>query len=224
MKGSRVRVMYVDGRNLVRECVIAVIERDPGLRVVAEARTVKGAVERYTDTAPDITLVSLQPRGLDGLDVVRAIRRADPHARIVVYAKDETEAVYAALDAGAAGFVLQTAGSCDLVRAMTDIHGRHGVPLDVRRKLEARGSQPTLTSREIEILEMLTQGHRIRAISTSLRISDHTVKVYVKSAYSKLGVHGRAAAVAEALRRGFVRLAADRLAPAVAVPEERRIA
>src|ERR1044071_764091 len=102
MKGWRVRGMCVDGRNLVRECTVAVIEREPGLRVVAEARTIKGAVERYTDTAPDVTLVSLQPRGLDGLDAVRAIRRADPHARIVVYAKDETEAVYAALDAGAA--------------------------------------------------------------------------------------------------------------------------
>ena len=84
MKGSRVRVMCVDGHNLVRECVVAVIEREPGMRVVAEARTVKGAVERYTDTTPDVVVVSLQPRGLDGLDVVRAIRRADPHARIVV--------------------------------------------------------------------------------------------------------------------------------------------
>jgi two-component system NarL family response regulator len=224
MKGSRVRVMCVDGHNLVRECVVAVIEREPGMRVIAEARTVKGAVERYTDTTPDVTLVSLPPCGLDGLEVIRAIRRVDPHARIVVYAKDETEAAYTALDAGAAAFVLESAAPCELVRVMADIHGRHGVPLDVRRKLEARGGMPTLTSREIEILEMLTQGHRIRAISTSLRISDHTVKVYVKSAYSKLGVHGRAAAVAEALRRGFVRLAAERPAPNVAVPEERRIA
>jgi DNA-binding NarL/FixJ family response regulator len=217
MRSSPVTVLCVDEHNLVRECVVAVLERAPGVRVVAEARTVKGAVERVADAMPDVILVSLQPRGLDGLDAIRAIRRVDPHARIVVYATEDSDAVYAAIHAGATGVLLESGGSPELIRVITEVHRRHGLPLDdVKRRLATRSALPTLTAREIEILELLTQGLRIRAISAALRISDHTVKVYVKSAYSKLGVHGRAAAVTEALRRGFVRLSAERHTPDVA--------
>jgi DNA-binding NarL/FixJ family response regulator len=207
MRIPKVRVLCVDDHTLVRECVVAVLEREPGLRVAAQARTVKGAVERYCDTRPDVTLVSLRPRGLDCLEAIRSIRRVDPRARIVVYAASETDTVYRALDAGAAGFVVKDAGSADLVRVIRDVHEQDGAFLDgLRTKLDARTAPPPLSAREVEILEMLTHGLRTKAIATSLRISDHTVKVHMKRAYEKLGVHGRAAALAEALRLGFVRI------------------
>jgi len=208
MRGSQVTVLCVDDHNLVRECVVAIIEQQPGLRVAAQARTVEGAIERFVESKPDVTLLSLQPRGLNYLQIVRGIRRVNPRARIVVYARDETEAVYLALDAGAAGFVLKDAGSADLIRVIREVHGRSGGHLDdIKSKLEARGDLPALTTREVELLDMLTQGLRTKAIAATLRISDHTVKVHMKSVYEKLGVHGRAAALAEALRWGFVRLA-----------------
>ena len=207
MKFPQVRLLCVDDHTLVRECVVAVLERQPGLRVAAQARTVKGAVERYADTRPDITLVSLRPRGLDCLETIRAIRRIDPRARIVVYAGSETDAVYLALDAGASGFVVKSADTADLVRVIRDVHAQDVALLDgFRSKLDARSVPPPLSSREVEILEMLTHGLRTKAISTALRISDHTVKVHMKRAYEKLGVHGRAGALAEALRLGFVRI------------------
>ena len=192
---------------------MAVIEQRSTVQIVGEARTVKGAVERFIDTAPDVTLVSLHPRGLDGLEVVRAIHAAAPDAFIVLYAAEETDALYTALDVGASDFVLEQAGSDDLIRAITA--GRRGVPARVKRALAARAARPALTAREIAVLELITSGHRLRAISATLRISDHTVKVYLKSAYSKLGVHGRAAAVAAALRSGVVRLAPQRHASSV---------
>ena len=207
MRIPQVRVLCVDDHTLVRECVVAVLEREPGLRVAAQARTVKSAVERYADTRPDVTLVSLRPRGLDCLEAIRSIRRLDPRARIVVYAGSETDAVYLALGAGAAGFVVKSADAADLVRVITDVHVQDVALLDgFRSKLDARTVPPPLSSREVEILEMLTHGLRTKAISTALRISDHTVKVHMKRAYEKLGVHGRAAALAEALRLGFVRI------------------
>jgi len=203
----QVRVLCIDDHTLVRECVAAVLEREPDLRVAAQARTVTSAVERYSHTRPDVTLVSLRPRGLDCLDVIRSIRRVDPRARIVVYAGSETDAVYLALDAGAAGFVVKNAPSADLVRIIRDVHRQDAAMLDgFRTKLDARIAPPPLSSREVEILELLTHGLRTKAISTALRISDHTVKVHMKRAYEKLGVHGRAAALAEALRLGFVRI------------------
>jgi len=217
MKGSQVTVLCVDDHNLVRECMAAIIEQQPGLRVAGQARTVKGAIDCFTEARPDVTLVSMQPRGLNCLQIIRAIRRVDPRARIVVYARDESEAVYLALDAGAAGFVLKDAASADLLRVIKEVHGRNGVLLDdFRDKLEARGGMTTLTTREVELLELLTQGFRTKAISATLGISDHTVKVHIRSVYEKLGVHGRAAALAEALRRGFVSLAASRPASTVA--------
>jgi len=220
MKGSPVTVLCVDDHNLVRECLVAIIEQHPGLRVAGQARTVKGAIDTFTEAKPDVTLVSLQPRGLNCLQIIRAIRRVDPRARIVVYARDESEAVFLALDAGAAGFVLKDAASADLIRVIKEVHGRNGVLLDdFRDKLEARGGMTTLTTREVELLELLTQGFRTKAISAALGISDHTVKVHIRSVYEKLGVHGRAAALAEALRRGFVRLAAAR--PAAIITRRR---
>jgi DNA-binding NarL/FixJ family response regulator len=211
MTGSPITVLCVDDHNLVRECVVAIIERERGFRVAAEARTVKDAMACFVEAAPDVTLVSLQSRGLDCLQTVRAIRRMDPRARIIVYARDETEAVYLALDAGAAGFVLKDAVSADLIRVITRVHNRDGMLVrDIRSKLEARGGLPSLTAREVEILELLNQGLRTKAIAATLRISDHTVKVHLKNVYEKLGVRGQAAALADALRRGFVRLATGR--------------
>jgi len=102
MKGSQVTVLCVDDHNLVRECMAAIIDQQPGLLVAGQARTVKGAIDCFTESRPDVTLVSMQPRGLNCLQIIRAIRRVDPRARIVVYARDESEAVYLALDAGAA--------------------------------------------------------------------------------------------------------------------------
>jgi DNA-binding NarL/FixJ family response regulator len=208
---SPITVLYADDHNLVRQCVVAVLEREEGVRVVAEVRTVKDAFDDFCRTRPDVTLVSLHPRGLDCLQVVRAIREVDPAARIIVYAREETEAIYLALEAGASGFVLESAVTADLVRVLMDVPGRHGVlPEDTRRRLGARVGMPSLTTREVEILNLFTEGLRTKAIAATLRISDHTVKAHAKSVYEKLGVQGRAAALAEALRRGVVRLPSGR--------------
>jgi DNA-binding NarL/FixJ family response regulator len=190
--------------------VVAIIEQDPGLRVAAEACTVDGAVACFSDARPDVTLISLRPRGLNSLEVLRAIRQIDTDARIVVYAENETEAVYAALGAGATGLLLREAGPADLTRVITEVHRRNGAtPDNVRSRPGTRSTLPTLTTRQVEVLELITRGLRSKAISETLRISEHTVKMHMKSTYEKLGVHGRAAALAEALRRGLVRIATE---------------
>jgi DNA-binding NarL/FixJ family response regulator len=201
-----VRVLCVDDHNLVRECVVAVIEQEPGLRVAAAAGTIEDAIECFADARPHVTLIGLRARGLDSVAAIRAIRGIDPAARIVVYARADNEAVFFALEAGATGFVLESAAPEDLVRVVTEVHRRHRAPMDdVRSRLESRGGLPVLTVREVEILELMAHGHRTPAISATLGISGHTVKAHLKRVYSKLDVHGRAEALAEALRRGLVR-------------------
>jgi two-component system, NarL family, response regulator len=218
MRGTKLSVLCVDDHHLVRDCVAAIVEHRLGARVTGEGHTLRGCIETFGLTRPDVTLLNLQTRHFDSLQVIRAIRRIDPCAPIVVYAMDETDAVYLAMDAGATAFVRKDATAADLVRAVTKVHGRSQEFLDdIRSQMAARGDVPALTSREVEILELLAQGLRIRAISSALRISDHTVKAHMRSVYEKLDVHGRAEALAEALRRGLVRLPVAR--PVVVAPE-----
>jgi two-component system NarL family response regulator len=232
MRGSRLAVLCVDDHHLVRECVAAIVEREPGLSVAGEARTLRGSLEGFAQARPDVTVLNLGTRLFDSLQAIRAIRRIDPGARIVVYAMDDTEAVYLALDAGAAAFILKDAGAAELIRVIKAVHGRNQPVLDdIRSTLGARAGLPALTTRELEILALLAEGFRVKAISATLRISDHTVKAHMRSVYEKLDVHGRAEALAEALRRGLVRLpaarphllAAERLGPrAQQLPERAR--
>jgi two-component system, NarL family, response regulator len=211
MRSSSLTVLCVDDHHLVRDCVVAILEQQPGLRVAGEARTLRASVECFTEARPDVTVVNLQTRYFDSLQVIRALRHIDPCARIVVYAMDDSEAMYGALDAGAAAFVLKDAGAAELIRVIEGVHGRSQEFVDdIRTKLGARTGRPVLTTREVEILGLLAEGLRVKAISAALRISDHTVKAHMRSVYEKLDVHGRAEALAEALRRGLVRLPATR--------------
>jgi DNA-binding NarL/FixJ family response regulator len=204
-----VTVLCVDDQNVVRKCIVALLEQEPGFRVVAEARTVESALECFAESKPDVTVISLQNRGC--LQTIRAIRRLDVRARIAVYAKNETEAMYLALEAGTAGFVLKDASAADLIRVITKVHGRSAELREgIKAILDARNVLPTLSAREIEMLECLTQGLRTPAIAATLRRSEHTVKMHMKNIYKKLGVRGRAAAVMAAFQRGYLQLGDSR--------------
>src|SRR5688500_13671471 len=112
MRGTKLNVLCVDDHHLVRDCVAAIVEQRLGARAAA-ARTLRGSIDAFTLARPDVTLVNLQSRHFDSLQVIRAIRRLDPCAPIVAYAMEETEAVYLAMDAGATAFVRKDATAAD---------------------------------------------------------------------------------------------------------------
>ena len=209
MRTSAITVLCVDDQNLVRESVVRIIEQRPGLRVVAEARTLKAAIESFAATRPDVALVSLQPRSFSSLDVIRAIQRVDPCARITVYTRDDTEVVDLALEAGATGVVSKAATAAGLIRTIEDVSARNGLTLDTMRReqVEARDRPPSLTTREVEILESFARGLRAETLAATLQISHHTLRVHIRNIFKKLGAENRAGALAKALRRGLVRLA-----------------
>lgn len=203
--GAAVRVLCVDDQNLVRKCIVALLDQEAGFQVAAEARTVESALACFAESKPDVTVISLQTRGC--LQAIRTIRRLDANACIAVYAKNETEVLYLALEAGAAGFVLKDASAADLIRIIAKVHGRSWrLRDDIQAKLEARSVLPALTAREIEILECLMQGLRTPAVAATMRLSEHTVKMHIKNINKKLQVNGRAAAVVTAIRRGYLPL------------------
>jgi two-component system NarL family response regulator len=136
------------------------------------------------------------------------IRHAQPDARIVVltmYHGDED--IYRALQSGAVGYLLKDTVPEDLVRVIREVHsGGRAIPPDVAAVLATRASQPTLTFRELQVLELLATGKRNKEIADELGISGDTARAHIKSIFLKFNVHDRTAALAEALRRGIIHI------------------
>jgi len=203
-----IRVLCVDDHRLMREGLVRIVSLQPDITVVSEARTGQEAVEQFLKHRPDVTLMDLQLPVMNGLQAIRAIRKAQPDARVVVltmYQGDED--IYRALQAGAAAYLLKDSVPDDLIRVIRQVHaGNHIISDDVAAKLAARAGQPALTDRELQVLELLATGQRNKEIAATLSISEDTARTHIKSIFFKFNVHDRTAALAEGVRRGIVHI------------------
>ena len=205
---SAIRVLCVDDHRLMREGITRIVDVQPDMTVVAEASTGEEAVEQFVRHAPDITLMDLQLPTMNGLQAIRAIRAKQPDARIIVltmYHGDED--IYRSLEAGAQGYLLKDTLPDDLIRVIREVHsGQRVLPPEIAAALDQRASQPTLTLRELQVLELLATGKRNKEIAAALGISGDTASAHVKSIFVKFDVHDRTAALGEALRRGMIHI------------------
>ena len=208
MSSSIITVLCVDDHRLMREGIMHILAMHEDVRVVAEARNGVEAVELYQQFRPNVTLMDLQLPRMNGLEAIRAIRKNDPAARIVVltmYQGDED--VYRALQAGAAGYVPKDSVPGELIRVIREVHaGNDAIPADLAAKLALRQRQPALTVRESQVLELLVTGMRNKEIAARLGVTEDTARAHIKSIFAKFNVHDRTAALAEALRRGLVHI------------------
>ena len=209
MSGSApIRVLCVDDHRIVREGIALIVAREPDLNVVAMAATAEEAVAEFRRHLPDVTLMDLRLGASNGLDAVREIRREFPQARIVVltmYRGDED--IHRALSAGATTYLLKDALSDDLIRTVREVHAG-GQPLDpeVKARLDERATHRALTPREVEVLQLVSQGKRNKEIAALLGLSEDTVPVHLKNVFAKLQVKDRTAAVHVGLRRGILHI------------------
>jgi len=203
-----IRLLVVDDHRLLREGLARIIELQPDMTVVAEANNGEEAVEQFTRHRPDVTVMDLQLPIMTGLQAIKAIRMLDGEARIVVltmYHGDED--IYRSFQAGAMGYLLKDAVPDDLIGVLREVHaGQRVVPPDIMAALEARASQPALTTRELQVLELLATGKRNKEIAAALGMSGDTASAHVKNIFQKFNVHDRTAAMAEALRRGIIHI------------------
>lgn len=203
-----IRVLCVDDHRLMREGVARIVGVQPDMQVVAEASNGEQAVAAFEAHRPDVTLMDLQLPVMGGIEAIRRIRAIDGNARIIVltmYQGDDD--IHRAFEAGAMGYQLKDTIPDDLIHVIREVHaGRRVVVPDIQRALDQRASQPTLTMRERQVLELLAGGLRNKEIGAALGISADTTAAHVKSIYAKLGVHDRTAALGEALRRGIVHI------------------
>jgi DNA-binding NarL/FixJ family response regulator len=203
-----IRVLCVDDHRLMREGVARIVGVQKDMEVVAEASNGDQAVAQYQAHHPDVTLMDLQLPGMNGIEAIRRIRQHDGKARIIVltmYQGDED--IHRAFEAGAMGYLLKDTIPDDLIHVIREVHAGHRVVVpDIQRALDQRASQPTLTMREHQVLELLARGMRNKEIAGALGISADTTGAHVKSIYAKFGVHDRTAALAEAIRRGIIHI------------------
>jgi len=203
-----IKVLCVDDHRIVREGLGLIISRQPDMEVVGTASSGEEAVEAFGRCRPDITLMDLNLRGMSGLDAIKAIRRQEGRARIVVLTMHQGEEyIHRALEAGAASYLLKDTLSDYLVDVIRDVYeGRRTLPPDVEARLAARASNAHLTPREVQVVSLIAQGMRNKEIAAALGISFETAQVHVKNILGKLKVQDRTAAVSVAVRRGIIQL------------------
>jgi two-component system NarL family response regulator len=203
----RIRLLCVDDHHLVRDGLALIINRQPDLTVVATAETGEEAVALHRKHRPDVTVMDLGLPAMSGLDAVRAIRAEAPDARIIVLTiRDDNEAIYRALDAGAAAYLLKDTLSQDLIRVIREVHaGQQPRSAAIEARLVERASGPQLTPRETQVVDLMAQAMRNKEIAAALGVSEQTVQVHVKNILAKLRVADRIAAVNVARRLGLTR-------------------
>jgi len=212
---SPISVLLVDDHPLVREGVAHLL-RDGGLDVVGEASSFAQGTAMAEVTEADVMVVDISLGDGSGLDLVAMLRARRPDMGIVVLTMHEDdETLLGALDAGASALVLKTSSSEEVLamvrRAAATPRAFRAEGLTAARKRRSSLVKPTLTARELEVLERLTVGDSVAGMAKRLYMSESTAKTHIAKLYAKLGVHNRAGAVMAAIQLGFVR--SERLTP-----------
>lgn len=212
------RVLVVDDQTVVRDGLVLLLGLLPGIEVVGSARDGEEAVRLVGEQRPDVVLMDLRMPRVDGVEATRRIKTAHPAVQIVVlttYSDDES--VFAALQAGARGYLTKDAGAEEIARAIDAVRGGDAqLDPSVQRRLVdalATGVQPSrrrrgdlpdgLTQREAEVLTLIAGGRSNAEIARELFISEATVKTHINNLFSKAGVRDRAQAVTYAYRKGL---------------------
>ena len=203
-----IRVIIADDHTVVREGLVSLIGRRNDMTVVGEGTNGREALELWQQHKPDITLLDLRMPELDGVGAIRAIRRENEKARIIVLTTfDGDEDIFRAMQAGARGYLLKDAHREALLDCIRRVHaGETCVPNHLAAKLASRISGETLSEREIDVLKLMAQGKSNKEIGSALFISEGTVKSHVKAIFAKMNVISRTEAVATATRRGLIQL------------------
>ncbi|GAA2778633.1 response regulator [Nonomuraea dietziae] len=205
------KLFLVDDHPVVRAGIAALVGGEPDMEIVGEAATSHDAVRGIALSEPDVVLMDLQlGDGPDGVETTRLVR-ALPHApQVLVLTTYETDAdIVRAIDAGATGYVLKACPPDELFQAIKAAARGETVlspKVATRMMRRMRDPGPALTTREIEILELLAKGAGNKEIARALFITEATVKTHLVHVYGKLGVDTRTAAVTVAVERGLIRL------------------
>lgn len=201
-----IRVLTVDDHPMVRDGIIALIDRQSDMTAIGEAADGAEAIARFRELDPDIILMDVQMPGIGGLEAIEEIRRIAPGARILVLTTYPGDAqAIRAMRAGAAGYLLKNCIRRELLDAIRSVHaGRRAISADVALDLAAHALNDPLTDREVAVLRLVAEGHANKQIGWRLEVSVDTIKAHLKAIFAKLDVDDRTHAVTVATRRGYL--------------------
>ena len=203
-----IQIVIADDHPIVRQGLVAILQDQPDMNVVAEADNGQQAIEQFRQHQPDIAILDLQMPKVGGVEAITTIRAEFPQACIIMLTiYDTDEDIYQGLRAGAKAYLLKDTPCREILEVIRVVcEGQRYVPAGIGNKLAARMDWPELSEREREVLALMAQGKNNKALSSELGITEHTIKFHVTNVMTKLGVRDRTQAVITALQRGIVKL------------------
>jgi DNA-binding NarL/FixJ family response regulator len=201
-----IRILSVEDHPVFRQGLATVIEAEPDMVLVAQAANGVEAIAEFRRHRPDVTLMDLRLPGTNGTDILIAIRGEFSNARIIMLSSSDTDGeIERALRSGASGYVLKTMPQEDLLAVIRAVHdGRRLVPAEVAAVLAEHLGDEALTPREVDVLQLIWDGHKNKQVADRLSISENTVNFHIKNIVGKLGANDRTHAVTIAVRRGLL--------------------
>jgi DNA-binding NarL/FixJ family response regulator len=213
-----IRIVLADDHPVVREGLASMLETQPDLEVVGQAETGPATVALVASHQPDVLLLDLEMPKLDGVGVLHRLRESGSRTRAIVFTVFDTDdRIIAAVEAGAAGYLLKGAPRAEVFAAVRTVAAggslltpvaASAVLRHVRGEMPAPAttSMPALTPRERTVLEQLARGLGNKQIAATLGISERTVKFHVSAVFAKLGAGNRTEAVTRAAQAGLITL------------------
>ena len=216
---DKIRILIADDHAVVREGTRQFLEREDDLEVVGEAADGEEAVRLVGSLNPDVAIMDISMPNVDGIEATRQIKAKYPKVAVLILsAYDDDQFVFSLLEAGAAGYLLKSVRGNELVNAIREVSAGESVlhPTIARKVLnrftniasetQKQKTQDILTEREIEVLQLATQGSSNQEIADSLFLSLRTVQSHLNHIFNKLQVSSRTEAVVHALKEGWVTL------------------
>ena len=206
-----IRILVADDHPVVREGLTSMLDAQEDFDVVASVADGAEAISRHEELRPDVTLMDLRMPGVDGVNAIKEIRAANPDANILVLTTYDSDAdIVRSVEAGAVGYLLKDAPREELFLAVRrTAAGESALSPSIASRMMERVRDPlgaSLSSREIEVLELVADGRGNQRVADALSISVATVKTHLVHIYDKLGVDDRTSAVRVALERGIISL------------------
>lgn len=215
MDSSLIKAAVIEDQREIREGLCALIDGTPGYRCTGGFRSMEEALQRIAHELPDVILADIGLPGMSGIDGIPLLRERYPEARILMLTiYDDDERIFAALCAGACGYLLKKTPPARLLESLKEaVEG--GGPMSpevasqvIRLFRDFRPPEQTdhdLTPHEVRLLKLLAEGHNYKTAAGELKVSINTISFHMKHIYEKLHVHSKSEAVAKAMRSGIVR-------------------